>query len=55
MAAINKHEVKYYIWCKKCKYRDLPEQKDPCHWCLTQPYNYNSYQPINFEPAKETK
>lgn len=51
MCTNNTHEVAYFLYCLKCKYRDLEEQKDPCHDCLNQGYNWNSRKPIHFEEA----
>jgi len=43
--------VKYDQWCNKCKYyKAKPEDEgNPCEECLSQPYNIDSRQPINFK------
>lgn len=47
-ASITK-EVYFDEYCGKCKYADLEENEDPCWDCLTQPWNYDSHKPIEFE------
>lgn len=43
--------VKYDQWCHKCEYyKAKPEDEgNPCEECLSQPYNIDSRQPINFK------
>lgn len=45
----NTKEVYYLDYCRKCKYSDLSEFKDPCNACLTTPFNYDSHKPINYK------
>ena len=47
----NEKEVRYDIYCKKCKHKELPENMDPCWDCLTNPVNWNSKKPVYFEEA----
>ena len=42
-------EVRYDIYCKKCKHKDNPENTDPCWDCLTNPVNWHSKKPVYFE------
>jgi hypothetical protein len=42
-------EVRYDIWCQKCKYHDLDEHDDPCDECMTEFTNYASEKPIMFK------
>ena len=44
-------EVRFDIYCEKCKYQNLSEQDDPCWDCLNQGYNFDTHRPINFEEA----
>lgn len=45
----NEKEVRYDIYCKKCKYKDNPENTDPCWDCLTNPVNWHSKKPVYFK------
>ena len=42
-------EVYFDQYCDKCKYGDLPEWKDPCNDCLSEPANLNSHKPVRWE------
>lgn len=42
-------EVRYDLYCKKCKHYELPQDKEPCHDCLNQPWNVDSKKPIYFK------
>lgn len=42
-------EVRFDIYCQKCKYGPLDEHKDPCNDCLDRPSNVNSRKPIRFK------
>ena len=42
-------EVRFDLWCKKCKHRMKKENKDPCWECLDEPMNENSHKPLYFE------
>lgn len=46
-------EVRFDIWCNKCKYSDLKEDEDPCNECLSEPYNINSHKPTCFKEKEE--
>lgn len=48
-------EVRFDIYCKRCKSKDKRENEDPCWDCLESGFNYDSHKPINFEPADESK
>lgn len=41
--------VEFDKHCKNCVYKDLPETKDPCYECLTEPVNVYSHRPIKFK------
>lgn len=45
----NIKEVRYDIYCKKCKHYKQEDWKEPCHDCLNQPWNVNSKKPIYFK------
>lgn len=45
----NTKEVYFNRWCRRCKYRRLPENSEPCEECLTNPVNYDSHRPVKFE------
>lgn len=42
-------EVRYDIYCRRCKHWDLPESEDPCFTCLDQPTNEGSKKPVKYE------
>lgn len=42
-------EVRYDLYCKKCKYKDLDENKSPCEECSDQPIRQYSCIPLYFE------
>lgn len=42
-------EVRFDIWCKKCKHHKTPETEDPCNECLNSPMNTQSTKPVNWE------
>ena len=42
-------EVRFDIWCSKCKHKDVPEVKDPCNECLDIGANIDSEKPVKYE------
>jgi len=46
-------EVRFDLWCKKCKHRRKKENEDPCWECLDEPMNENSHKPLYFEEEKK--
>ena len=46
---IENREVRFDIWCAKCKHKDVPEEKDPCNECLDEGYNIESERPVRYE------
>lgn len=49
MPRYDKKEAYFHEYCKKCKFENVDDVKDPCNECLEQPYNFNSHKPINFK------
>lgn len=47
--------VRFDIFCRKCKHRRNPEEKDPCDSCLAVPAREGSRKPINFEEKEKMK
>ena len=47
--------VHFHEFCKKCKYRDLPETEDPCFDCLENPVNTYSHTPTEFKERKDKR
>lgn len=45
-------EVRFDIWCPKCKYEDTVETDDPCNECLAKSDNEDSTKPIFFKDNK---
>lgn len=46
-------EVRFDIWCDKCKHKDVPEEKEPCCDCLSYPAAQDSERPVRFEEPKK--
>lgn len=42
-------EVRFDLYCSKCKHEKLPEIDEPCYECLKNPVNLHSRKPVNFE------
>lgn len=42
-------EVRFDLYCKKCKYEQCNNYESPCEECLDTPKNLYSEKPINFE------
>lgn len=47
-------EVYFDRYCLTCKYKDVPEEDDPCRECLTYPSNVESHKPVNWKSADRT-
>lgn len=45
-------EVRFDLYCHKCKYEDLPATEDPCDICLTETTNLHSEKPVCYEEVK---
>lgn len=43
------------IYCKLCKYRDLPESQHPCDECLGVPARDFSHIPVNFVDGRQKR
>ena len=43
------HEVYFDQYCKTCKYEKTPQEKDPCHECLSETMNLYSHKPVKYE------
>lgn len=46
-------EVRFDLYCKKCKHCNKKEDEEPCDECLNNPVNLYSHKPINFEEEKK--
>lgn len=42
-------EVRFDLYCEKCKYKGLKEKEEPCCECLEHPLNDASHKPVKFE------
>lgn len=51
---MDEHELEVYFheYCGKCEYKDVAEEKDPCHLCLSYPNNTDSHKPIYFKERR---
>ena len=45
----NEKEVYFGQYCKDCRFRNLPENEEPCETCLANPMRYASHKPLKFE------
>lgn len=52
---MNEHEVRFDIYCKKCKYFPMAEEDDPCVDCLLETVNQDSKKPVYFKEVKNAK
>lgn len=41
-------EVYFDQYCKKCKYKDVKENEEPCDECISEPTNLNSHKPVKY-------
>lgn len=48
-------EVRFDIYCPRCKHRDVPDWEDPCDECLEYPSNEHSRKPVFFEERDDAK
>ena len=46
-------EVRFDLYCNKCKHWEKSEAEDPCWDCLDQGWNDDSHKPIRFEEKEE--
>ena len=44
--------VQFDKYCKLCTHKDLPEEEDPCYYCLCYDTNTNSHKPVYYEENK---
>ena len=42
-------EVRFDMYCRRCKNKTLDETKDPCNECLEVAYRVQTAEPIYFE------
>lgn len=48
-------EVDFATYCKKCKYSEIDDVKDPCNECLAEPKNLHSSKPVKWEDDGDGK
>ena len=46
-------EVYFHEYCKKCRHQKVKDTEAPCDECLSEPTNWNTHKPVNYE-EKET-
>lgn len=46
-------EVRFDLYCKKCKFFENEEYEDPCDECLNYPSNTYSHKPLYFEESEK--
>ncbi len=42
-------EVRFDLYCKKCRYFDTQDYEEPCNECLENPAMQDSHKPMHFE------
>lgn len=52
---LNTKEVRFDIYCPKCKYYENKESEDPCWDCLNQGWNEESHKPVYFKEKQNAK
>ena len=50
---MNKKFVAFETYCKRCKYGDLDEWKDPCNDCLAIGAREGTQKPEKFEEKED--
>ena len=51
----NMKEVRFDLYCEKCKYSKLAENEEPCNECLGEGARQYSHKPLRFEEGSELK
>ena len=49
METIVDKEVRFDLYCKKCRYEKTKETDEPCSTCLESPSNVGTIKPIKWE------
>ena len=42
-------EVRFDLYCKDCKHKEVTETESPCNECLEHPVNLHTYKPVNWK------
>lgn len=42
-------EVRFDLYCEKCRHVKVAEDKEPCEECLNEPVNLHSHKPVRFD------
>lgn len=48
-------EVYYHQYCPTCKHRKVKNVDEPCDECLSEPLNWNTHRPVNYEEKETSK
>lgn len=51
----NDREVRFDLYCPKCKYEQNSEMENPCHDCLENPVNDGTDKPVEFHEKTKSK
>ena len=46
-------EVYFHEYCKKCEYRKVSNDEEPCNECLGEPVNWNTHKPVKYKEKKK--
>ena len=46
-------EVYFHEYCKKCEYRKVSNDDEPCNECLGEPVNWNTHKPVKYKEKKK--
>lgn len=49
---VSNKEVRFDLYCQKCKNYDKKDEEEPCNDCLSVGYRYGTEKPDKFEEAK---
>ena len=47
-------EVDFFQYCKKCKNKNVPQDQEPCTYCLDTSARNNTRKPVKFEEEEKT-
>lgn len=48
-------EVRFDLYCHKCKYKEKDDYDEPCFSCLGEPVKEYSHRPVNWKEREKHK
>ena len=53
MSRVKNKEVRFDIYCQKCKHFKKDEFREPCNSCMEEFFNLGTDKPVNFKEDKK--